>query len=88
MKLLSVKKLNQNPVILEIRYKTGIWFWEVIQTKQVFDKYPQYTKNRVCSETWDFLDGTDNIIAGLYNIESQLSTINQILKVGETYFTE
>ncbi len=88
MKLLSVKKLSDIPVILEIKYKTGFWFWETIQTKQVFDKYPEYTRNRVCSENWDFLDGTDSILAGLYNIELQLSTINQILKVGETYFTE
>jgi hypothetical protein len=88
MKLLSVKKLNENPVVLEITYKTGWWFWEQTKTKQVFDKYPNSTRSNILNEYWEFMDGTERIYSGLSDLNSQLSTINKIIKVGETYFVD
>ena len=75
MKLISAKKIQENPSILEISYEYSILFWKFTETKKIFKR----------NSYWEYLDGDYNPFNHLMYIHENLNTLDIITELNETY---
>jgi hypothetical protein len=75
MKLISAKKIQKNPSILEITYEYSVLFWDYTETKKVFKR----------NSYWEYLDGDDSFLNHLTHFNDNLNTLDIITELNETY---
>jgi len=74
MKLISVKKISNNPKLMEITYETRVFFKVKTITKKVHIQQ--------CYTYWDFLDNGNSLP---FNISHSLNTIFPLIELNQEF---
>jgi hypothetical protein len=75
MKLISVKKISNNPKLMEITYETTVFFRVKTITRKVYVRESYYTY-------WNFVDNGDNLP---FNISHSLNRIFSLIEPNQEF---